>query len=373
MPAALQVLVACSPSVLAVALVVARSSSGRPDLSATSRTTASASSRSCGAGSGSVHVAASSRSHGEAGFQPDVLRGGLHLLPPFQYRVHSAAARDDPAGQDRLRLRARRRSRCRRRRRSPRTPDGARLPGRPRVPRERRPARPAARGSCARARTRSTSRSSSSSPTAGVYYLPLERQDEATLRRDGARSSPSATASRRSSSRAPTTSIGVVTVHDGPSLAAGRDHRARSSATIRPTPATYHNNFQDPERFLAAGGRRGRQLQVLVEGTYYINRLFATVELDPEDRRRGRQRRRRRLVHRRASAPTSRAPTTSTASSSSTGERGVWSEPLLPGKYAFNTYAGKVIMVPTTNFILKWIAAETGVAQVRREPVRGRR
>ena len=42
------------------------------------------------------------------------------------------------------------------------------------------------------------------------------------------------------------------------------------------------------------------------------------------------------------------------------GTRGVWSEPLLPGKYAFNTYAGKVIIVPTTNFILKWNKAESG-------------
>ncbi|HEY4561346.1 MAG TPA: SPFH domain-containing protein, partial [Thermoanaerobaculia bacterium] len=42
------------------------------------------------------------------------------------------------------------------------------------------------------------------------------------------------------------------------------------------------------------------------------------------------------------------------------GERGVWSDPLLPGKYAFNTYAGKVIIVPTTNFILKWSRSETG-------------
>ncbi|MEA2751241.1 MAG: hypothetical protein QOI41_5384, partial [Myxococcales bacterium] len=42
------------------------------------------------------------------------------------------------------------------------------------------------------------------------------------------------------------------------------------------------------------------------------------------------------------------------------GERGVWSEPLLPGKYAFNTYAGKVITVPTTNFILKWTKGEVG-------------
>src|SRR6202012_858329 len=36
------------------------------------------------------------------------------------------------------------------------------------------------------------------------------------------------------------------------------------------------------------------------------------------------------------------------------GRRGVWRDPLLPGKYAFNTYAGRVTMVPTTNFILKW-------------------
>src|SRR4029079_10387484 len=42
------------------------------------------------------------------------------------------------------------------------------------------------------------------------------------------------------------------------------------------------------------------------------------------------------------------------------GDRGVWSAPLLPGKYAFNTYAGKVIIVPTTNFILKWNRREVG-------------
>src|SRR5262245_24450667 len=40
--------------------------------------------------------------------------------------------------------------------------------------------------------------------------------------------------------------------------------------------------------------------------------------------------------------------------------RGVWRDPLLPGKYAFNTYAGKVFTVPTTNFILKWNRQETG-------------
>ncbi len=38
----------------------------------------------------------------------------------------------------------------------------------------------------------------------------------------------------------------------------------------------------------------------------------------------------------------------------------MWRDPLLPGKYAFNTYAGRVTMVPTTNFILKWEASITG-------------
>src|SRR5688500_20235141 len=42
------------------------------------------------------------------------------------------------------------------------------------------------------------------------------------------------------------------------------------------------------------------------------------------------------------------------------GKRGVWEEALLPGKYAFNTYAGKVVSVPTTNFILKWNRSTSG-------------
>ena len=48
------------------------------------------------------------------------------------------------------------------------------------------------------------------------------------------------------------------------------------------------------------------------------------------------------------------------ANSSRAAAGGVWSEPLLPGKYAFNTYAGKIIIVPTTNFILKWDQDTTG-------------
>src|SRR6476660_686868 len=36
---------------------------------------------------------------GEAGFQPDVLRGGLHVFRPFQYRIHSLPLVTIPQGQ----------------------------------------------------------------------------------------------------------------------------------------------------------------------------------------------------------------------------------------------------------------------------------
>jgi uncharacterized membrane protein YqiK len=152
--------------------------------------------------------------------------------------------------------------------------------------------------------------------------------------------------------------IGVVIVHDGPSLQQG-EIIAPIVGDDPQVPDTYHNKFQDPDRFLAAGGFRGRQLQVLTEGTYNINRLFATVETLPKTTIEvgfvgvvvsytgelgldlsGKDYRHGELVERE--------------------KRGVWSEPLLPGKYAFNTYAGKVIAVPTTNIILKWISTETG-------------
>jgi uncharacterized membrane protein YqiK len=152
--------------------------------------------------------------------------------------------------------------------------------------------------------------------------------------------------------------VGIVTVHDGPSL--NKDDIIAPTVGDDVTDSqTYHNNFQDPEKFLKAGGFRGRQHQVLVEGTYFINRLFATVELidktvidvgfvgvvvsylgpkgvdfSGEEYKHG------ELVQ--------------------TGFRGVWRDPLMPGKYAFNTYSGKIIKVPTTNIILKWISNQSG-------------
>jgi uncharacterized membrane protein YqiK len=146
--------------------------------------------------------------------------------------------------------------------------------------------------------------------------------------------------------------LGVVTIHDGPVLAPDEivAPRVGEDANDR---ATFHNNFQNINAFLRAGGRRGRQHQVLVEGTYYINRLFATVEFI------------RKTVVPVGSVGVvvsyfGKTGTDRSGDGYSHGElvdngcRGVWKEPLLPGKYAFNTYAGKIMLVPTTNFILKW-------------------
>ncbi|WP_426422256.1 SPFH domain-containing protein [Bradyrhizobium genosp. A] len=156
--------------------------------------------------------------------------------------------------------------------------------------------------------------------------------------------------------------VGIVTVHDGPSLPSGEIIAPEVGTDLRDGDI-FHNNFQEPEKFLAAGGYRGRQLQVIVEGTWYINRLFATVEAVPKtvipvgnvgvvifytgphsDDVSGEQYRHGELVL--------------------NGSRGVWKDPLLSGKYAFNTYAGKIEIIPTVNFILKWVRGEVGAMKL---------
>ena len=111
-----------------------------------------------------------------------------------------------------------------------------------------------------------------------IYGLMLEGNDACPVRRRCRPSSRSAAASSAVVIKDADDQIGVVTVHDGPALTADQII-APEVGTDQADAATFHNSFQDPEKFLAAGGRRGRQLQVLVEGTYYINRLFATVEM----------------------------------------------------------------------------------------------
>ena len=145
--------------------------------------------------------------------------------------------------------------------------------------------------------------------------------------------------------------MGIVTVHDGMPLQEGE--------IIASSVGEEHSSFQDPEKFLQLGGRRGKQIQVLTDGTYYINRLFATVEFRPK-----------------TVVPIGfvgvvvsffgKEGVDTTGVDYKHGElvevgcKGVLEKPLMPGKYAFNTDAGKVVLVPTTNIILKWNKSEIG-------------
>src|SRR5580765_3147301 len=292
---------------------------------------------------------------GEAGFQPGVLRGGLHYLLPIQYDVHIVPLVTIPQGKIGY-VYAR---------------DGQLLPssqvlGSNAVATDFQDVTEFLQKGGQRGPQRKIVREGMYALNLAqfvviteerLYYLPLEKGEEEVFQR-------MAKVLREREGFAPVVikgtddNIGIVTVHDGPSLPPGQiiAPTVGEDASIR---ETYHNSFQDPERFLAAGGLRGRQLQVLVEGTYYINRLFATVEMVPK------------TIVEVGTVGVVVSYTGETGADLSgaeykhgelvqTGLRGVWSEPLMPGKYAFNTYAGKVSMVPTTNFILKWTRGETG-------------
>jgi len=293
----------------------------------------------------------------EAGYQPQVLRGGVKWLMPLQYKVHLAPLVTIPQGQigyifarDGVPL-------------APTQTLGNIVP----ASKNFQDVEAFLKNGGQRGQQREILREGTYALNLvqfviftedGLYYLPINRDEEAIFKR-------MATVIREREGfrpliiRGADDKVGIITIHDGPSLQQGQII-APQVGDDPAKPELYHNNFQDIERFLAAGGRRGRQLQVLVEGTYYINRLFATVELidktvidvgyvgvvvsyvgerstdlSGEDYKHG------EMVEK--------------------GSKGVWNEALMPGKYAFNTFAGKVILVPTTNIILKWNKDEVGV------------
>lgn len=293
--------------------------------------------------------------HGEAGYQPQVLRGGLHYLMPIQYVVHNMPlvtiaqgkigyifARDgkqlEPAQVLASNITAN----------DFQDVEGFLKNGGQRGPQRR----------ILREGTHAINLVQFIVITEEqVYALSLSREEAATIR------GMAEVIAQRGGFRPVVIkdtddTVGIVTIHDGPSL--GQGEIIAPVVGDDPKDAeTYHNKFQDADHFLRAGGLRGRQLQVLVEGTYYINRLFGTVEMIAKTI----------IEVGNVGVVVSYTGETGADLSGveyrhgelvSKGNRGVWSAPLLPGKYAFNTYAGKVSTVPTTNFILKWIRNEVG-------------
>ena len=138
--------------------------------------------------------------------------------------------------------------------------------------------------------------------------------------------------------------IGIVTALDGRPITAGD-----LAGPVVPG----HESFQRGQAFIDAGGCRGLQEEVLLSGSWNLNPWFVQVEqvalvevpigyvgvvvsyvgrehldISGEAFTHG------DLVER--------------------GRKGVWMEPLLPGKHPLNTRVMKVELVPTTNIVLNW-------------------
>ena len=148
--------------------------------------------------------------------------------------------------------------------------------------------------------------------------------------------------------------VGIVTTREGKSLPTG-DIAGREVQS--------HSMFQNAQAFIDNGGYKGLQEQVLLAGRYFINPRFATVEMKPmtevpianvgvviafvgavgvdlsgEDFRHG------NLV--------------------ATGQKGVWAQPLDPGKYPINPYTHRVECVPTANVVLNWATGKSEAHQL---------
>jgi len=293
--------------------------------------------------------------NGEAGYVPDLLRGGFHMLFPFQYRVHRTNLVTVPQGEIGY-VFAR---------------DGHPLdPGQSLAGNAEADDFEDVREFLARHGQKGPQRKVLRE---GVYainaaqFVVLTRAQTYALALSGSDSETIEAMRGQIEARGgfhpivindAKDVIAIVTVHDGPGLPIG-ELIAPSVGQDRRAVATYHNSYQDADKFLLAGGYRGRQYQVLVDGTYYVNRLFASVEFVEKTLvpmgmvgvvvsftgRRGEDRSGVEYQH---------------GELVGEGERGVWETPLLPGKYPFNRFAGSIVKVPTTNFILKWESGQSG-------------
>ncbi len=144
--------------------------------------------------------------------------------------------------------------------------------------------------------------------------------------------------------------IGIVTTLDGAPLPSGE---------IASSCIEGHNKFQDTQKFIDAGGCRGLQEEVLLEGTWNLNPWFVNVEQVPltniaagtvgviisyigkisESKADGEQvESQYQLVEK--------------------GYKGVWKIPLYPGKHPINTRVMGIEIVPTHEITLEWSTNE---------------
>lgn len=119
-----------------------------------------------------------------------------------------------------------------------------------------------------------------------------------------------------------------------------------------------HNNYQDYQKFIDAGGKIGLQHDPLLYGSYALNPYLVRVETVPM------------LVVRQGEVAVIKAavglPTEDTSGDEfkfgsivRPGHRGIWEEPLRTGKYAINPRIYQAEMVPTAILTLNWADASS--------------
>lgn len=143
--------------------------------------------------------------------------------------------------------------------------------------------------------------------------------------------------------------VGVVTTKEGKPLQTGE-------IAGRETPG--HKMFQDAQTFLDNGGYKGLQEQVMLAGRYFLNPLFATVELKEMTEV--------PIAHVGvviAYVGEEGEDVTGVAFKHGNmvpkGKKGVWVDPYDPGKYPINPFTHKVELVPTANVVLNWATGKT--------------
>ena len=119
-----------------------------------------------------------------------------------------------------------------------------------------------------------------------------------------------------------------------------------------------HNNYQDFQAFLGAGGRIGLQHDPLLYGAYLLNPFLVSVEIVPM------------LVVKQGEVAVVKSfvglPSLDTSGSEfkfgsivRPGRRGIWEEPLRTGKYPLNPRIYSAEIVPTSILTLNWAAASS--------------
>jgi uncharacterized membrane protein YqiK len=145
--------------------------------------------------------------------------------------------------------------------------------------------------------------------------------------------------------------IGIVTILEGkPITDASKIAADEISLDI-------HKNYQDTDAFIKAGGQKGLQIPVLRAGAYAINPWFANVK-------------KQKMVEVQIGECAvvtnfvgedgqDTSDMNVNAKIVDNGKKGIWKEPLGPGKHALNLEICKVDIVPTTQILLSWADDES--------------